>query len=71
MLEEAKLREIISEGDNGLGFLLGLVEGASPQIVELTKTFLCNIWRTREQATTTSNQLPGTQGYIMLIYLII
>ena len=47
---------------NRLGFLLGLVEGAPPHVVKLTKTFLCNIWKTRELAITTSNQLPGTQG---------
>ena len=61
-LGEVKFREVISEDDNGLGFLLGLVEGAPPQVIELTKTFLCNIWRTRELAITTSNQLPGTEG---------
>ena len=59
LLGENEFREIISSDDNGLGFFLGLVEGGSLQVLELTKAFLTKIWGIRDMVTDTSNHVSG------------
>ena len=48
ILGESKFREIINVEDNGLGFLLGIGNQTPISVVEISKAFLCEIWRIRE-----------------------
>ena len=48
ILGESKFREIINVEDNGLGFLLGIGNQTPISVVEISKAFLCEIWRKRE-----------------------
>ena len=60
ILGENKFREIISSDDNGLGFFLGLVQGGSLQVIEVTKIYLSKIWAIRDVVTDDSNHDSGS-----------
>ena len=43
-----KIREFIKLEDMGLSFLLLIAEDVPLQVIEITKTFLCQVWGKRE-----------------------
>ena len=48
ILGEDKFRELVELEDKGLSFLLGIAENVPVQVVEITKTYLCQVWGKRE-----------------------
>ena len=48
ILGEVKFRELVELEDKGLSFLLGIAENVPVQVVEITKTYLCQVWGKRE-----------------------
>ena len=43
-----KFRDLVELEDKGLSYLLGITEDVPLQVVEITKTFLCQVWGKRE-----------------------
>ena len=48
ILGEDKFRELVELEDKGLSYLLGIAENVPVQVVEITKTYLCQVWGKRE-----------------------
>ena len=49
ILGDNKFREIINLDDNGIGFLLGIGKETPDLVVEISKSFLSQIWAKREK----------------------
>ena len=47
-LGENKFRDLVELEDKGLSYLLGIREDVPLQVVEITKTFLCQVLGKRE-----------------------
>ena len=45
-LGENKFRDLVELEDKGLSYLLGITKDVPLQVVEITKTFSCQVWGT-------------------------